>query len=212
MRSADLITLARIALIVPIVYLVLLKVNPAIPITLLVITMAADGLDGFAALHEASKGSISLTEYLKYSFGDKANAKKIRDTKAAIGKTAKYGPRMDIAGDRIIEYSLWGLFLYAHIVPLIVVIIIIMRHSIADALMASKGTASKMKTRFAQTFYSSNLIGRAGSVVLKTVTFSYLMLVYTLHYPIGIGYALVAILVLYILVRGAAEIYESLLD
>jgi len=37
------------------------------------------------------------------------------------------------------------------------------------------------------------------------------MLVYILHYPIGIGYALIAILVLYILVKGAAEIYESLL-
>jgi phosphatidylglycerophosphate synthase len=211
MRSADLITLARIALIVPIVYLVLLRVNPIIPIALLVISLLLDGFDGFAALHSASKGAITFAEYLKYSFGDKTNAKKIRDTKASIGKIAKYGPRMDIAGDRITEYSLWCLFLYVHIVPLIVLIIIVMRHSIADALMASKGTSSKMKTSFAQKFYSSNLIGRAGSVVLKAVTFSYLMLVYILHYPIGIGYALIAILVLYILVKGAAEIYESLL-
>ena len=212
MRSADLITLARISLIIPIVYLVLLKVNPAIPITLLVISIASDGLDGFAALHSQSKGAISFVEYLRYSFGDNTNAEKIKDTKALIGSSAKHGPRMDVAGDRITEYSMWSLFVYAHVVPLIILIIVIMRHSIADALMAAKGTSSKMKTRFAQVVYSSNLVGRAGINIVKAVTFSYLMLVYTLNYPISIGYALIAILVLYIMARGAAEIYEALQD
>jgi phosphatidylglycerophosphate synthase len=214
MRTADLITLARIVLIVPIVYLVLLKVNPAIPIILLAASIAADGLDGFAALHSQSKGAISFMDYLRYSLGDNANAKKIKAAKASIGKTAKFGPRMDIAGDRITEYSLWALFLYLQIVPLIIVIAVVMRHSIADALMASKGTSSKMKTRFAQMLYSSNIVGRAGSAVMKLVAFSYLMLAYIQpqYYPMSIGYALIAILVLYIMVKGAAEIYESLHD
>ena len=83
MRTADIITLARIALIVPIVYLVLLKVNPIIPITLLVISIVSDGLDGFAALHSQSKGRISLMDYLRYSLGDKANAKTIKNAKNA---------------------------------------------------------------------------------------------------------------------------------
>ena len=212
MRSADAITLARIALIIPIVYLVLLKVNPIIPIALLVAAILADGLDGFAALHSQSKGSVSFMDYLKYSLGDETNAKKIKDIKTSIGESAKHGPRMDIAGDRITEYSMWALFLYVHIVPLIIVLAIIMRHSIADALMAAKGTSSKMKTRFAQIVYSSNIVGRAGINVMKVVTFSYLMLVYTLNYPISIGYVLIAMLVLYIMARGAAEIYESLLN
>jgi phosphatidylglycerophosphate synthase len=210
MRAADAITVARIALIVPIVYSVLLKLNPVIPISLLAISIASDALDGFAALHSVSKGSVSFIEYMKYSFGDKSDAKRISELKSSVGKTAKFGPRMDVAGDRITEYSLWALFIYTHVVPLFVLLIIIMRHSIADALMGAKGTSSKMKTRFARLVYSSNLIGRAGVNVMKFVTFAYLMLVYVSGYPIMIGYALVAVLVLYILARGAAEIWESL--
>ena len=212
MRTADIITLARIALVIPIVYLVLLKVNPIIPITLLAISIISDGLDGYAALHSQSKGKIGFMDYLKYSLGDETNAKRIKNVKASISVTAKHGPRMDIAGDRITEYSMWVLFLYVHIVPLIIVIAVVMRHSIADALMAAKGTSSKMKTRFAQIVYSSNIVGRAGSAAIKLVTFSYLMLVYVqpMRYPISIGYALIAILVIYIMVKGAAEIYESL--
>lgn len=210
MRSADKITIARIALIVPIVYLVLLRINPVMPITLLLVSMVLDGMDGFAALYSVSNGAVGLLDYLRYSFGDKSNAKKIEDLKALIGKRAKHGPRFDVAADRATEYSLWGLFTYVHIVPLIVLIIIAVRHSVADALMGVKGTSSKMKTRFARKVYSSNLLGRAGINVVKFITFSYLMLVYTLHYPVGLGYALVVMLVLYILARGAAEIYESL--
>ena len=210
MRAADAITIARIALIVPIVYSVLLKLNPAIPISLLLISIISDALDGFAALHSVSKGSVSFLEYLKYSLGDKSNAKKISDLKASVSKTAKFGPRMDVAGDRITEYSMWALFIYVHVIPLFVLLIIIVRHSIADALMGAKGTSSKMKTRVARVVYSSNIIGRAGINVMKFVTFAYLMLVYISGYPINIGYALVAVLVLYILARGVAQVQESL--
>ena len=55
-------------------------------------------------------------------------------------------------------------------------------------------------------------MGRAGINVVKVVTFSYLMLVYIANYPISIGYALIAILVLYIMARGAGQIYESIID
>ena len=209
MRNADWITVARIALILPIVYLVLLKVNPAAPITLLFVSITLDGLDGFAAMHSASKGTIGFLDYLGYNLGDKGNARRIGVLKAEIGRSSKHGARFDIAGDRITEYSLWGLFTYVHILPFIVLIIIIMRHSIADALMGAKGTSSKMKMRFAKTVYS-NAFGRAASAVLKFITFSYLMLVYALNYPVNIGYGLVIVLIAYILVRGAAEICESL--
>src|SRR5271157_3372475 len=99
MRGADAITTARIALIVPIVYSVLLKFNPIIPISLLLISIVSDALDGFAALHSVSKGSLGFVEYMKYSLGERRNAKRISELKASVGKTAKFGPRMDVAGD-----------------------------------------------------------------------------------------------------------------
>jgi phosphatidylglycerophosphate synthase len=209
MRGADAITISRIALVVPIVYLVVLKANPMAPAILLLVAMALDGLDGFAALRSASKGSLSLLDYLKYALGNRKYAKKIGDLKASIGKAASYGPRFDVAGDRITEYSLWGLFTYVHIVPLFVLIIIIVRNSMADALMGAKGTSSKMKTRFANILYSNRMASFI-SIFLKFVTFSYLMFVYVLNYPVWVGYALIAVLVVYIVARGAAEVYESL--
>ncbi|MDE1762558.1 MAG: CDP-alcohol phosphatidyltransferase family protein [Candidatus Micrarchaeota archaeon] len=124
-------------------------------------------------------------------------------------KKSKFGPRLDVAGDRVTEYVFWIVFVVLNLVPLFVLFIIVMRHSFVDAFMASKGTSSKMKTGFARRIYASNLF-RGGVGVVKAVTFSYLTLVYLASWPIGIGDALVAVLVIYVLVRGAAEIYESM--
>jgi phosphatidylglycerophosphate synthase len=209
MRSADLATIIRIALIVFVVYLILIKVNAAIPILLLALAFVLDGVDGYLALREASRGKVTLAMYVDYSLGGKANAVKIKSLKQGIGKTAKHGPRFDFAGDRIMEYSMWVVFSFLAIVPVFVVIIVIIRHSIADALMAAKGTASKMKTAIARALTSSSF-ARGSKNVLKFVTFSYLILVHSAGYPIMPGYVLVAILVAYILASGAAEIYESL--
>ena len=65
-----------------------------------------------------------------------------------------------------------------------------------------------MKTGFAKAVYSSN-IGRGFVNVVKFVTFAYLPFVYISGYPIIVGYVLVAVLVAYIMLRGAAELYES---
>jgi len=75
--------------------------------------------------------------------------------------------------------------------------------------MGSKGTSSKAKTNFANLVYTSKY-GRLLSGVLKALAFSYLMLVYLSDWNLLVGYALVALLLAIILLRGAAEIYESL--
>jgi hypothetical protein len=133
----------------------------------------------------------------------------VSKVKQSIQKSAPYGPRMDVAGDRVVEYSLWIVFTYVHILPIFVILIVLIRHSFVDALMASKGTSSKMKTRLGRTLFASN-IARGGVNVVKFVTFSYLVLMYIWNYPAIIGYVLTAILVLYIIARGVAEISESL--
>ncbi len=108
------------------------------------------------------------------------------------------------------EYVFWIVFVYINIVPLFVLFLIVLRHSFVDALMGAKGTSSKMHSAFAKWVYSSP-IGRGGINVVKCVTFAYLALVYIAGWPIIIGWAFVTILVAYIMLRGAAEIHESLM-
>ena len=190
-------------------YLIITKVNPIISIILLAFAFILDGVDGFLALREISKGKVTLSMYIDYSLGHKTYAKKIKAFKQSIEKTVKYGPRFDIAADRITEYSFWVTFTVLGIVPLFVLIIVIIRHSFADAFLGLKGTSSKMKTGIARALYASN-ISRGGINVVKFVTFSYLILVFVSGYPIIPAYILIFILVLFIVVRGIAEVYESL--
>ncbi|MDE1811205.1 MAG: CDP-alcohol phosphatidyltransferase family protein, partial [Candidatus Micrarchaeota archaeon] len=139
MRSADKATVVRLLILFVALYLVILKVNPAIPIALFAISLALDGVDGYLALRQQSKGTIGFMEYIRYATGDRSNSKKIKELKQGIEKSFPFGPRIDIAGDRITEYALWVLFLFVHIVPLFVLLIIIVRHSITDAFMGAKG-------------------------------------------------------------------------
>lgn len=208
MRSADASTVLRIGAIFLVLYLVIIKVNPIISIILLAFAFVLDGVDGFLALRETSKGKISLKAYIDYSLGSKKLAKTIKKLKEKTKKNAKYGPRFDVAGDRIVEYSLWAVFTVIGILPLFVLIIIIIRHSIADAFLGERGTSSKMSTGIARKLYASNL-SRSAINVLKFITFSYLILAYVSGYPLWIAYVLVTALVLYIVVRGTAEVYES---
>jgi phosphatidylglycerophosphate synthase len=208
MRNADLATILRIALVIFVIYLILIKFNPAVSIILLAVAFALDGVDGYLALREISKGRISAKMYLEYSLGDRKNAKMIKEFKHNIEKSAKYGPRLDVAGDRILEYCFWVVFTYLDIVPLFVLLIIIIRHSLADAFLGVKGTSSKTKSSIAKMLYTSSA-SRAFANILKFVTFSYLILVYVSAYPIIPAYVLIALLTIWIVARGAAEVYES---
>ncbi|MEM3791628.1 MAG: hypothetical protein QXL16_02780, partial [Candidatus Micrarchaeaceae archaeon] len=152
-----------------------------------------------------------LLEYLSAALGNKEAKKGVEEHKANIGNIFPYGPRMDVAGDRATEYILFSTFIYLHTIPLIAIIIPIIVHSFSDAVMGKKGTSTMMKTWFAKSFYSSNW-SRALANLLKIFSFSYLSLVYMLNYPSSIGYALVSLLVAFITLRGAAQIYENIAE
>ncbi len=209
MRSSDQATLARVLLSLVIVYLVIVRANPYITIALIAIAFITDGIDGYLAVREASHGSVGFLTYLKSAFGNAKAQSAVRTIKESISQTAPYGARIDVAGDRVIEYSFWILFTYLRIIPLFLFLFVMIRHAFADALMGSHGTSSKMKTRFAKAVYSSN-VSRATVNILKFAAFSYLVLMYVSNYPHIVGYLLVAALFAMIMLRGAAEIYESL--
>ncbi len=208
-RSADLVTYVRTALIIAVAYLIIVKFNAAAVILILAIAMLSDAIDGYFAVREESRGKIGFITYAKATMGNKKEWKIVHEIKQRAGSSAPYGPRIDIAGDRISEYALWMTFTFLHIVPLFVLFIVLIRHSFADALLGSRGTSSKMHSKLARALYASN-ISRAGIQITKFVTFSYLALVYILAYPLWIGYILIGILVFYIIARGIAEIYEAL--
>ncbi len=208
MRAADLTTFIRIALVIVVAYLVLIHFNPFVSIALFALALILDAVDGYFALFESSNGRITPSNYINALLGNAKLMKEVKEAKLKTAKLAPYGPRLDIVGDRIVEYALWILFAFVHVIPLFVIFIIVIRNCAADGFMGLKGTSSKMKSRFARIMYSS-ASSRATANVLKFLTFSYLMLQYVAGYPVIIGQALVAILVIFSVVRGASEIYES---
>ncbi len=208
MRAADGATYFRVALGILAAYLVIIRVSPVLITLLIAVAMALDAVDGYLAVWQASSGKVSLIDYLRAAAGNAKHAKQIKAIKQKVSESAKFGPRIDIAGDRVVEYVFWIVYSFVNVVPLFILIIIVIRHSFVDAFMAARGTSSKMKTKFAQIVFASNL-WRSGINVVKFLAFSYLAFVYVWGYPAWIGYVLVTILVAYILVRGAAEIYDS---
>ncbi len=211
MRSADLITLVRTFLVFPIVYLIFVKFNPVAILLLMLIMFVLDALDGFAAVGEASSGKVTFFDYLSAVSGNPAKKKLVSRYKNSISIKYSYSGRLDIAGDRVIEYVLWITFVYLTLIPIWVLFIVVLRHSFVDAMFAVKGTSSRLKNRFASALYTSAL-GRFFGAALKGMAFGYLVLVYVWGWPLTVGYVLVATAVIYILIRGIADIYEALSD
>lgn len=209
MRSADAATLLRVAIVLFAAYMIILKFFVPGAILLIAVALVLDGLDGFLAVRGQSKGKVGIVMYARAAMGDAKRKAAVKALKGRISSSAPYGARMDIAGDRIVEYTLWATFVYLQVLPLWILLIVFVRHSFVDAVMGSKGTSSRMKTGFAAAVYSSN-IGRGGINIVKFLAFAYLALVYAYGYPILVGYILAGILLAYILLRGIAELYEEL--
>ncbi len=209
MRSADLITLLRTLLVFPIAYAILVKFNPWVTIFFVMVMFFMDVLDGYAALYEASNGKLDFITYVRASGLGDAKAKEVVNRYRKGYMSSIYGPRIDIAGDRVTEYVFWIVFVYVGLIPIWVLFLVVLRHSFVDAIMGAKGTSSKAKSAFARVVYTSPL-GRGGIGVVKVLAFSYLILVYVSGWPILPGYILVAVLVGYILLRGISEIYDNL--
>ncbi|MGC8710131.1 MAG: hypothetical protein ACP5RF_00745 [Candidatus Micrarchaeia archaeon] len=209
MRSADAATLIRTLMVFLVIYMLFIKINPAIIILTILVMYVLDGLDGFLAVRSESKGRVSFIKYLNGALGNAKAKEEISVYKHRLSSSSKFGARMDIAGDRVIEYTFWITFTYLRLIPLFVLFIVVFRHSFVDAFMASRGTSSKAKTKFARVVYSSN-IGRGGINVIKFLAFAYFVLIFVSNYPLWIGYVLITVLVAYILLRGAAEVYDVL--
>lgn len=199
MRSADAVTVGRVLLVFVIGYLIYLKFSAIATILLIIVAFLLDEVDGYLALgkHE---------NIIKYILTE-AKGKHVY-SEEDVAKLPKYGSALDIAGDRITEYTFWIVFTYLHVVPLFILFIVIIRNSLSDAFTAaSKKTFHNMHTRFGKIAYSHLARGAVGAS--KAVVFSYLALVYIFHWPASIGYVLVAYLITFFLLRGAAEIYEA---
>ena len=181
MRNADYVTIFRTAIIFLVVYLILIKWNAIGIILITLLAFVLDYFDGLLARHDMKKGM----------------------------KATHYGAALDIAGDRITEYAFWITFTYLNVIPFFVIFIILVRNSLSDALTLSKGkTFSNMRSGFGKIAYSHFSRGLYGTI--KMLTFLYLIMVYLAGYNITVGYALVTILVVYGVLRGSAEIYESI--
>ncbi len=206
LRGADATTIIRIVLIIMAAYLIVARLDIVAVVLLLALSLFLDSIDGFLALREESRGRVGFSEYVRYLLGGRSS--RISKLKAAMAKHVRWGPRIDVAGDRITEYVMWVVFTFLGVIPLFIIIIVIIRHSFADAFMGARGTSSGAFSWFSRVFYTSNW-SRAVINVLKFVAFAYLAAVYILTYPLYIGYILVGILVAFILLRGGAEVYDS---
>jgi len=121
----------------------------------------------------------------------------------------EYGKRLDVAGDRITEYFYYLLFTVKGLIPIFVFPIIITRNSLVDTFFYTpKKNFSTTKTALAR-FFSSSRFSRFLYGFLKAVTFFYLGCVLLFSFPIIFGYILVAIIVIFSVIRGTADILES---
>ncbi len=199
MRSADAVTIFRVLLVFAIAYLIYLKFDAAIVVALILVAFLLDEVDGYLALGHK-------TNFLKY-LAVEARGKHVY-SKDDVSKLPKYGSALDIAGDRITEYTFWILFTYLDVVPLFILFIVVIRNSLSDAFTHVSGkTFHNMNSGFGKIAYSHLARGAIGAS--KAVTFAYLALVYISHWPVSIGYVLVAYVITFFLLRGAAEIYEA---
>lgn len=209
MRAADAATIARMLLAVVVAYFVVVKFDAVAAVLLFAVVIVLDAVDGFLAIWQESRYRFGLFSYVRATLLKDRKARELASKhKRSASRKAKFGPRMDIAGDRFVEYAMWITFSIVGIVPLFLLLAVVMRHSIADALMGAKGTSSKMRSRFAKVFYTSNA-SRAAVNIMKALAFGYLILMYIEGYPAIIGYALIGVLFAIIMLRGAAEIYEG---
>lgn len=209
MRAADIATVVRMLLAAAVAYLVVVKYNVLVTIAVFAAVIVLDAVDGYLAVWQESKYRFSFAAYVRATLlNNRMERSRVSRLKHASSGRARFGPRIDIAGDRFVEYTMWIVFTFLGIVPLFILIAIVFRHSVTDALMGARGTSSSMRTKFARALYTSNA-SRAAINLLKILTFGYLILMYVLGYPALIGYALIGLLFVFVMLRGAAEIYES---
>jgi len=204
MRSADVATLLRMPLLLATAYAIFAKANAVLVVALLAVLFLSDAADGYLA----TLGKHSFTDYVRYLLRKATGSKK--GEKKFPRKMPAHAAYIDLAADRIIEYVLWLLFTQLQLLPWFIIAIIFVRNTIADFLVIrKKKTFSKMHSAFGK--IASSHLSRGVYGALKAINFAYLSLVVVAGWPISIGYSLTLLVVAFSLLRGAAEIYESLL-
>ncbi|MEZ5564743.1 MAG: CDP-alcohol phosphatidyltransferase family protein [Gammaproteobacteria bacterium] len=142
-----------------------------------------------------------------------------------LNETSQFGAMFDIAGDRIVELSMWVVLAHLHIVPVWVPLVFVVRGTIVDAIRASQ-TSNRRESpfQFMETPVGKWLVAgrfmRAFYAVLKATTFCWLLLMQPLptiapvlwqEYGQGatvIGSLLVLLAVLVCVIRGLPVIVE----
>jgi phosphatidylglycerophosphate synthase len=129
---------------------------------------------------------------------------------ARMEKEEEYGKRLDVAGDRIVEYLYYFIFSVIALIPIFVFPIIVVRNCLVDAFFYTKEkNFSTTKTKLAKSISSSH-IARGVYAALKMITFFYFGFLATgFEFSIAVGYTLLSATVIFSIARGIADIYEA---
>lgn len=96
-------------------------------------------------------------------------------------ETSQFGAMFDIAGDRIVELSMWIVLAHVHLIPVWVPLVFVVRGTIVDAIRASQATGRRespfefMKTPWGQWLVAGRFM-RAFYAVVKATAFCWLLL------------------------------------
>ena len=102
-----------------------------------------------------------------------------------LGESSKFGAMFDIACDRIVELTMWIVFVDIDLVPLWVPLVFIVRGVVVDAIRSTQAIEhrqtpfSMLESRIGR-FLVAGKFMRIFYAVLKAVTFCWLMLIYAL--------------------------------
>ncbi|MBL8200291.1 MAG: CDP-alcohol phosphatidyltransferase family protein [Chromatiales bacterium] len=140
-------------------------------------------------------------------------------------ETSQFGAMFDIAGDRIVELTMWIVLAHLELVPIWVPIVFVVRGTIVDAIRASQATSRRaspfglMATPLGHWLVAGRFM-RALYAVAKATAFCWLLLLQPLPVVapvlwadygatgIAIGEGLVLVAVVLCLVRGLPVIVE----
>jgi CDP-diacylglycerol--glycerol-3-phosphate 3-phosphatidyltransferase len=140
-------------------------------------------------------------------------------------ETSQFGAMFDIAGDRIVELTMWIVLAHLGLVAVWVPIVFVVRGTIVDAIRASQTTGRRvspfavMETPLGKWLVAGRFM-RALYAVVKATAFCWLLLLLPLPaiapgiwtdfgaYGVAIGHALVAMAVILCLARGLPVIVE----
>ena len=132
-----------------------------------------------------------------------------------LGQATRFGSIFDIAGDRIIEVTLWMVFAHLKLIPVWVPIVILVRGILTDsvsyqALSNGKtpfGKQSMMKSRLTEFITGSDFMRAIANV--KILAFILLILATMYPYLLGLGLIVTYISIFVNLLRGIPVIVDA---